>query len=362
MSLIQLRSALEQHVGFQINSIAACRRLEQLLIKQGYYVSYTTLSRIFGLAKIKTHARSSTLDELVALLGYEDYSSFLEIQNQLASFRRLNLEHQLVIEALLGSGKERAAIDHLLSLHENYPTLYKLQSQTLALHFFGKEIPSTGGIDYLLSHKDLSYELFQFFVFEDDPYNHYQHALTKLIKHHQSSEDLLVFHNVFTMRKDILKGNKLLANPSIHQSAHYHLISRTFELELLQNKVPRKTIRSRTDEILHRITDWKEADFALAFVGRWCRGLIYTEQHLLLQDHIAWKEQCIALLQIQEINKEFQAVIYTFLALTYGYHGSLAFMYNGEWENAKLESKLLLSLAFKQHDAFKIYKRLLGYV
>lgn len=362
MSLIQLKSALEQHVGFQINSIAACRRLEQLLIKQGYYVSYTTLSRIFGLAKINTNARPSTLDELVALLGYEDYSSFLEIQNQLASFRRLNLENQLVIEVLLGSGKERAAIDHLLSLHENYPTLYKLQSQTLALHLFGKEKPSTDGVDYLLSHKDLSYELFQFFVFEDDPYDHYQHALTKLIKLHQSSEDLLVFQNVFTMRKDILKGNKLLANPSIHQSAHYHLISRTFELELLQNKVPRKTIRSRTDEILHRITDWKEADFALAFVGRWCRGLIYTEQYHLLQDHITWKEQCIALLQIQEINKEFQAVIYTFLALTYGYHGSLAFIYNGEWENAKLESKLLLSLAFKQHDAFKIYKRLLGYV
>jgi len=37
-------------------------------------------------------------------------------------------------------------------------------------------------------------------------------------------------------------------------------------------------------------------------------------------------------------------------------------MYNGDWDNAKLETKMLLSLAFQQHDAFNVYKRLLGYV
>ena len=92
MSTPQLKGALEQKIGFEINSIAACRRLEVLLINKGHYVSYTTLSRIFGLAKINTHARPSTLDELARYLGYTDYGSFLEINNEREESNRKKME------------------------------------------------------------------------------------------------------------------------------------------------------------------------------------------------------------------------------------------------------------------------------
>lgn len=362
MVLSQLKLSLEQKIGFAISSIAACRRLESILINQAHYVSYTTLSRMFGLASIQAKTRSSTLDELARFLGYQNYGSFLLIYNEVDTFQKLNLEHQLKLETLLISGKERQAIDHILMLRNIYPSVYKQQTQSLAMHFFGKEKPAMEGIDYLLNSNELSLELFQHFVFEDDPYGHFSRTMVTFNKENQNNLEFGRFQNLFTLRKSILQGKAKINFPKITYDTHFHLISRTYELELLLNKLTSKKIHSRTDEILHRMTDWKETDFALAFVGRWCRGLIYTEQYQLLKLHVAWKEQCIALLQIREINQEFQAVIYSFLVLTYGIHGSLTFMYQGNWENAKIESKLLLSLAFKQNDAFRTYKHLLGYV
>jgi len=37
-------------------------------------------------------------------------------------------------------------------------------------------------------------------------------------------------------------------------------------------------------------------------------------------------------------------------------------MFKGNWENAKIESQLLLSLAFKNKKAFETYKKSLGYL
>lgn len=362
MNLIHLKSALEQHVGFQINTIAACRRLEQLLIKQGYYVSYTTLSRIFGLAKINSHARPSTLDELTRFLGYIDYNNFLKISNEREENNRKKLEALLTIESLFLEGNEAGAIRQLIKYKNEQYEVFNFASQFISYYLFDSKNKHPIAFKELLFFEEFTLYLIEHYVFEDDCYGQYNKLLYQLSNRQSKNLKLFQFHELFKSRKELLRGKEREHFFQTQDLGHFHLQSRNMELELLGRIHSSKYIINKTEEILHLITDWKEADFALAFVGRWCRGLIYTEQYQLLQDHMGWKEQCIALLQIQEINKEFQAVIYTFLALTYGYHGSLAFMYNGEWENAKLESKLLLSLAFKQHDAFKIYKRLLGYV
>ncbi len=362
MSLIQLKSALEHHVGFQISTIAACRRLEQLLIKQGYYVSYTTLSRMFGLAKIKSNVRSSTLDELSKFIGHNDFEGFLILNQKKEEIQRLNLLNQLQIEAKLISGKEREAIEHLFELRDKNKHVYHLQTQTLARHLFARDKPAESGIKYLLDREEFASDIFQFFVYEDDINGFYLDALTQLKHKAFDNINLIEFYDFYSNRKIILKGeNKIKVKP-LEGKSHFHLISRSFELELITKKMQSKAILLRTEEILNRIKDSKDIEEHLAYAGRWCRGLIYSEQYSILKDNLEWKECCISLIENELVNKEFQSSIYSFLALTYGYHGSLAFMYNGAWENAKLESKLLLSLAFKQHDAFKIYKRLLGYV
>jgi hypothetical protein len=363
MSLTQLKSALEQHVDFQINSIAACRRLEQLLIKQGHYVSYTTLSRIFSLAKINTHARSSTLDELTRYLGYNDYDSFLEVNDEREESNRKKMEALLEVESLFLANNERAAIRRLMKIKSETPKVFAYTSQFVGNYLFGSQKEHSQALEELLQYEHYTLDFLQLFVFEDDPYGHYANLLNQLAKRQSNNLELLQFSELFKQRKELMLSTKKM-NPLFHKQdlTHFHLKSRSLELELLANIHSNKSILIETDTILQLIIDWKEADFALAYVGRWCRGLIYTNRYEVLKYHLAWKEQCISLLQIQEVNKEFQAPIYTFLALTHGYHGSLAFMYKGDWENAKLESKLLLSLAFQQHDAFKIYKRLLGYV
>lgn len=362
MSLTQLKSALEQHVGFPMNSIAACRRLEQLLIKQGHYVSYTTLSRIFGLAKINTHARPSTLDELTRYLGHSDYVSFLEVIDEREESNRKKMEALLAIESLFLDNDERGAIRQLMELKREKPKVFGYTAQFVGHYLFGSQKEHSLALEELLQYEHYTLDFLQLFVYEDDPYNHYTKMLSQITKRQSDNHELFQFHELFKQRKELLHGKKKQLTLRTQDLSHFHLTSRSLELELLANIHSSKSILNETDRILQRISGRNEKDFAIAYVGRWCRGLIYTNQYSVLQQHLAWKEQCIDLLQIQENNKEFQAPIYAFLALTYGYQGSLAFMYNGDWDNAKLETKMLLSLAFQQHDAFNVYKRLLGYV
>jgi hypothetical protein len=362
MSTPQLKAALEQKIGFEINSIASCRRLETLLINKGHYVSYTTLSRIFGLAKINTLARPSTLDELTRYLGYTDYSHFLEINNEREASNRKKMEALLSIESLFLSGDELGAIRQLMKFKREEPKVFGYTSQFVGNYLFGSPKEHSLAFQELLQYQDYTLDLLQLFVFEDDPYGHYSKLLKQLSIQQSTNLELSQFSELFVQRKMLLHGNKKQVAFRSQDFSHFHLKSRSLELELMATTLTKKEIDYHTEFIIHEIRLDNNAEKSFAYVGRWCRGLIYSQQYQHLQEHATWKEQCIALLQIREVNKEFQAIIYTFLALTYGYHGSLAFVYNGEWENAKLESKLLLSLAFKQHDAFKIYKRLLGYV
>ena len=202
----------------------------------------------------------------------------------------------------------------------------------------------------------------QFFVYEDDPFGHYSAALKRLYNQKNASSELLLFGQLFHARKDALKGSKKKFHYKSSSVSHFHLSSRVLEINLLTNQIKQNGIIQQTEELLFLLSNEKNLEVALAYVGRWCRGLIYTENYLLLTHHSAWKEQCIALIQTKVIDKEFQAIIYTFLTLTYGYIPSLDFMFQSNWENAKIESQLLLSLAFKNKTAFETYKKTLGYL
>jgi hypothetical protein len=48
--LDSLKAALEQKIGFKIETEKACRKLEKTLLDEGIYLSDTTLTRIFSMA------------------------------------------------------------------------------------------------------------------------------------------------------------------------------------------------------------------------------------------------------------------------------------------------------------------------
>ena len=357
-----LKSKLEIQIGFRIDSIASCRRLEQLLYDKGFFVSYTTLSRMFGLASISSKARSSTFDVLTNSLGFENYNQFDLAFSEQENVNREKVASGLELEALLIRNEPIKAIDYLISLKERFPSVFLYNTQIVCKYLFGHVNSSKKNIDYLLSFEDSSLEILQFFVYEDDPFGHYGEAIKRLYNQKNASNELLLFSQLFHARKDVLKGSKKKFNYKSSSLSNFHLSSRAIEINLLTNQIKRNGIIQQTEELLFLLSDEKNLEVAFAYVGRWCRGLIYTDKYLLLTHHSAWKEQCIALIQTKVINKEFQAIIYTFLTLTYGYIPSLDFMFQNNWENAKIESQLLLSLAFKNKTAFETYKKSLGYL
>ena len=357
-----LKSKLEIQIGFRIDSIASCRRLEQLLYDKGFFVSYTTLSRMFGLASISSKARSSTFDVLTNFLGFDNYHQFDLAFSEKENVNREKVASGLELEALLIRNEPIKAIDYLISLKKTFPSVFLYNSQIVCKYLFGHVNSSKKNIDYLLSFEDSSLEILQFFVYEDDPFGHYGAALKRLYNQKNESSELLLFDQLFHARKDVLKGSKKKFHYKPSSLSNFHLSSRALEINLLANQIKRNGIIQQSEEILFLLSNEKNLEVAFAYVGRWCRGLIYTEKYLLLTHHSAWKEQCIALIQTKEINKEFQAIIYTFLTLTYGYIPSLDFMFQNNWENAKIESQLLLSLAFKNKTAFETYKKSLGYL
>lgn len=359
-----LKKELEHKIGFSIDTVSSCRRLEQILKTEGKYVSYTTLSRIFGIANISATARESTLNELSQFLGFSHFESFIDNHAAKEHLNRIKVITNLEIDALLLRNQTEKAIDYLMDLKEKYPPVFRYHSQFICKHLFEKPEPAKKSIDHLLSFSSASEEIFQHFVYEDDPYGHYSKALKLLYTKYNKDENLLMFSTLFGARKTILKKQH---HPSQHfdfdipSDAHYHIVTRKLEIELLLGKFSKEEIHNRTDEIIDLIEKSSDNDLAFAYVGRWCRGLLFSNKHDLLKNHHKWREQCQRLLNFRVFNIEFQVIIFSFVQITYGIAESLDFMFRGRWENSKLESQLLLSLAFDKTAALKTYKKALGY-
>ena len=362
MSFYYLKKYLESKVGFSISSVSSCRRLEKILYKGSFFVSYSSLSRIFLPEKQKHETRISTLNVLSNFLGYNDYEQFcthLKHEN-LTSMLSARLE----VESFLQQEKGRELVDYLDELyHEKSDSLLDLFELPLSYFFESKHYPKET-IDYFLSHKNLSIHFFKHFVLEDDIYGHYQRTLSSLSRTYNNSIELYHFNLLYTGRKKLLKGfnfNKI--DPiEFDFSHHYHLNSRYLEMQLFRSNISESFIIEKTNEILFHSSIPEHPDLPLAYVGRWCRGLIYTNQYLVLRNHVSWKSKCQEIMKMTYINKEFHSVIYAFLVLTYGCQESPLFISSNSWTSSKFESHMLLCLANGNLDGYGTFKNILGYV
>ena len=356
-----IKSQLEKKIGFPLDSISSCRRLESLMKVQGIYVSYTTLSRIFKLAQISASARESTLNELSKFLGYENFYHFSLNYSENEEMNRQRVISGLEIEAYLISNQEKKAIDYWISLREKHPKLYMYHSQSICKHLFDQKSDGYNGLEYLKTYDKIAHEIVQHFVYEDDPHGRYNQFVEQLILENKDFDDLRPFHNLYAARKEILKNNTTRKEIEINSNEHFHLTSRRFELELLLDQLTDQQIKERTQFILSLIKVESSTELSFAYAGRWCRGLLMTNKNNLLRNDNSWKNACEVLMQTNDFTLEFQVIIYCFLLSTYNVQSSLDFMYRGKWDNANLESNLHFSKAFAKYDAHTIFKKKLGY-
>jgi hypothetical protein len=267
-----LKIALERKIGFNIDSVKACRRLEKMLYEKGFFVSYTTLSRIFSIAKQSSSPRQETLHLLSRFLGYESYDVFLSIKNKVDQDAESYVQKSLEFKSYLLTGQYYQAIDQIDTIRDVSPFNYRYFTQYLGKAVFGQKNRDKKLIEYLLDKDFTDFNFQEFFVYEDDPYGHFQWSLENINISTNKSDDRNIFESLFLNRKKLSSGKKISKLPDIDPSVHYHLYSRYLELKLLLEG--KKTgITKTTDWIIERIKNQDDPDCHLSFVGRWCRAL-----------------------------------------------------------------------------------------
>lgn len=358
MIVSELKRAIEIQLGYQIDSISACRRLQHDFKLKGIFVSYTTFSRLFGLASLKVLPRQSTLNELASFLGYESIEEFSSAQNDLATQSHLMVSNRIELDVLLSQNQVCEAVDHLLTLQSINTKAFLYNTQLVCLRLLNDKDPKN--LMYFLKHEKEAIDVFQHFVYEDDPNQNYQRSLEKLCASHFQDEALRNFSLLYASRKNLLRGGRE-TETHLDESAHFHLLSRQAEISILSKKLSNSKILDQTNNILFLVNKSRDLEFKFAWVGRWCRGLLFTEQENTLKNHNEWKKTCVILVLSDSLNTEFQTIIAVFLMRVYGYHCPMDFMFKDTWDNSKIESKLLLALGFNNTKAFNAYKGILGY-
>ncbi len=354
-----LKKALEEKIGFKIDSVKACRRLEQMLLTQKLYVSDTTLSRIFSVSKTQATPRTDTLNLLSIFLGYAHYEAFLNLKLPDYDEERY-LVKSLELKSLLLNQQYYQAIDLMEELKNIAPNAYLFLMQDLGKAIFGQKEKDKKAIAYLLERDYSSHHFHEFFVYEDDPYGHFSWSIENINSLGNKTEGRILFENYYLNRKKLLRGEKHKDLIKTDEKAHYYIHSRYLELELLMTKNSKSSFEI-TDLIKERLLHEKDPNALLAYCGRCCRALLYNGLQHLLEKDMEWENLCLRIFQLSDKDLEFNAAIFAFLKKVYRENLPLDFYLKNRWENALLESELMLSMAFEEKKTLNNYRQILGF-
>ena len=359
-----LKKALEKKVGFQLNTVSAYRKLEKILYAAGIQVSYSTLNRMFSDETKSINPRLETLNLLSRFLGF---ISFEELENQhLSTSKRdeLYLANEFAIKSLLLNDEFRTAIDIYLDIMDEFREYHPEITQVIGNSFFRDTEFKANDLEYLLSRERIAPYFLEHYVREDDLNGFYAWSIQNMEFRSEFDEEKVIFKNLYLKRKDYLKGNYSDLEKLDYQHLNFHLQSRYFELELMEQHFKKAAdltdfVRERTETILD-IVKTKEKDHdKLVLMGRWCRALLYTKSYVCLKDHQSWKDNCYRAFCCNYENLEYKAPIYTFLKLNFNFSLPLDFYWKNRWETSKIESELILSIGFQNDRAINSYKKVL---
>ena len=358
-----LKSELEKKVGFAIDSFKNCRRLENLLHHKGLYISYSSLARMFSVGKKTTEPRLSTLNELSVFLGYQSYEHFNEIFDNASEELEAYTRKVLEMKSELFFGNRLKGLELFIDIRKKYGSLSDLLSQELALQLFNTHNLPKNELEHLVAKGITEVNFMDFFIYEDDPFGHYEWFIQHASDADKQSQDFQSFKKLFSQRKELLKGkmNNEESLPILNINQSVHLYSRILEIEVLQMAAtqPKNLVeffQERLDQTILLLKTRHEYD-KIIVLGRLFRAACHTgiEKKIKLDDKT--KQFCVEVINSNALELEFQAPMYAVLKNDRTLNLSLAFLHNNYWKNAQFESEMLISKALGLKKVYETYKK-----
>ena len=351
----KLKTSLEEKAGLKLDSLKDCRKMEQILYERGFFVSYTTLSRIFSIAKISAKSRRETLNLLSSYLDFNSYDHFLESSRINHEKEEQFIRRSLDIKSKLLLEKYDEAIDGLNKFESDNFNQELVFKQLVGKNIFSAAHPDQQLMSMLLNQDLQSGNIAQHFIYEDDPRGHFQWSLENLTVNLPKNEDRHQLEKLYIYRKKLLKGLKVTGIPAIEADAHYELFSRYLELQILK-ATAQKSILSTLDLIIN-IAEKEDDQVKLSYAARACRGLLYLKNLNFLRKSVNWRNFCLAVFENGLENPADKAFIFALLKIVYNEKLPLSFY--KITENSSIESMMMLALAFDEEEAVENYKKYL---
>jgi hypothetical protein len=357
---VLLKRELQNRTGIMLDTISGCKKLDTWLKLRGVYISYSTLSRLFNLANLKTIPRKSTLDELATVLGYANFSNFIfEIRNS-TNHCELPLELQFDFERYLAENKLELAASLYLEM-TTITAEAKLFSKDLAVQLFAQPTLNQSALNLLANSENGRAYFFQTYIDEDDISGNYQRSLNDFFLTDANAEEEL-FSQLFLLRKKVLSGAKIaLKNHpllQINQLGSIHLNARIIELQLislrnLKSVEKNKKMEQVFDSTYLQLLKCNNKPEELALLGRFARGLLFSGATNFIRFHKKIELAMIESLKSDFTDFEFQIPIYALLRLHNPFQ-PLRIPQASNWPNAYYSSIIFIlsKEKRKQYESF----------
>ncbi len=346
-----LRKSLERRVGVSIDSISRCRQVENWLREFDIQVSYSTLSRMFGLNQNPVQPRIQTLDALARAVGFQDFDTFCNRQHPRPSVLRFQNDLLFQLEVYLTNGETMDAVHFFLrQLKENTRNCF------LALHL-GKHLYThkdrfTEELKTLADHRLGRMYFYQFYVDEDDLNGVFEYSLKKHFLPTAQKEEAF-FVRLFCTRKEVMRG-KVLSTYYIDELKQYvpeftslHLKSRAWEIiiineYLLHGCVQKETLDDILQSALSELSSLNYRGEEYSVVGRICRAMLYTKSGSLVFDNYDWITACRQVVFGTFCDLEFQSAAQRFLQQGSSFLSNQQMIYQSDWPNAYFTTQIFL--------------------
>jgi len=363
--ITELKHALEHRIGFTINSIQRCKQLDAWLKDYNIYISYSTLSRIFGFNKNGVLPRQRTLDLLSSVVGYATFEAFTARELPFLPHVLHKTENSFQLELLLAADLyEDAANFYLECITENNDNRYLALTLGKALYQIQ---PNVNKELRLLAENPLGREYFyQYYVDEDDLTLGFLKSLDEHFSLGANSNELL-FIELYKARKILLRKEKLndkfwtLCHTQLSTSSSLHIYSRYWEICILNDYVKNSKVASNTvQNIVSEASNKLNVNlFGLeeyAVVGRVCRALILTNSWKYVVKDSVWLNHCRQVVLGGHTDIEFQSAANCFLKLVNVAIPQLDFSSRFHWPNAYFTSNLFLQKPVSISKAKNFYQ------
>jgi hypothetical protein len=317
---------------------------------------------MFSVGNKTTVPRNTTLNELSVFLGYLSFEHFNQIfQNsseELEEYTRKVLE----MKSELFFGNRLKGFELFIDIRRKHTKLAGWLCQDIALLLFNnKQLPQTE-LEHLVAKGITEVNFADHFVYEDDPFGHYEWFIQLASASEKQTDDFQNFKNLFLERKKLLRGDYKgqIHLPNLHINQSVHLYSRILEIEVLQMSVnqPHNLIdffHERLDQTIHISRNRHEYD-KIIVLGRLFRAACHMgiERDVVLDEET--KQFCTNVINSNGLEFEFMVPIYVVLKNDPSLNLSLSFYHKNRWKNAQYESEMLISKALGMKNVFHRYK------